>query len=271
MTEVSRSTGARIYEAVIKHIFLARYKPGLAKIDFSREDISDAALSLGLKPAKNLGDVVYSYRYRRPLPTEITSTAPKGKEWTIRATGDATYRFELTLPTRVIPSRALAESRLPDATPGVVALYALGDEQALLARLRYNRLLDIFTGLACYSLQSHLRTKVKGMGQGEIDEIYVGIDRRGAHYVLPVQAKGGRDQINMIQTEQDMKICAQAFPALICRPIAAQFMQHDLIALFEFEQSRINQTAVLRERHYRLVAPEELTAEELAMYAKRPE
>lgn len=39
--------------------------------------------------------------------------------------------------------------RLPDSTPGVIAKYAMFDEQALLARLRYNRLLDIFTGLAC--------------------------------------------------------------------------------------------------------------------------
>jgi len=42
-------------------------------------------------------------------------------------------------------------------------MYALGDEQALLAKLRYNRLLDIFTGVVCYSLQNHLRTNVPGM------------------------------------------------------------------------------------------------------------
>jgi hypothetical protein len=109
------------------------------------------------------------------------------------------------------------------------------------------------------------------MGQGEIDEIYVGIDRRGAHYVLPVQAKGGRDQISLIQIEQDIRICTQAFPALICKPIAAQFMQRDLIVLFEFEQSRNNRISVLREKHYRLVSPDELTLEELAQYSKRVE
>jgi hypothetical protein len=52
----------------------------------------------------------------------------------------------------------LAETKVPDSTPGLISLYALNDEQALLARLRYNRLIDIFTGISCYSLQSHLRT-----------------------------------------------------------------------------------------------------------------
>ncbi len=31
-----------------------------------------------------------------------------------------------------------------DATPGIIELYAFSDEQALLAKLRYNRLVDIF-------------------------------------------------------------------------------------------------------------------------------
>ena len=41
------------------------------------------------------------------------------------------------------------------------------------------------------ALQNHLRTTVAGMGQVETDEIYVGVDRSGSHYVVPVQAKGG--------------------------------------------------------------------------------
>jgi hypothetical protein len=66
----------------------------------------------------------------------------------------------------------------------------LNDEQSLLAKLRYNRLIDIFTGLTCYPLQSHLRTTLRDGSQIETDEIYIGLDKRGAHYVIPVQAKG---------------------------------------------------------------------------------
>src|SRR5438105_5867530 len=130
----------------------------------------------------------------------------------------------------------VAETKVPDSTPGIIIMYALGDEQALLAKLRYNRLVDIFTGITCYSLQSHLRTTVPNVGQVETDEIYVGVDRRGAHYVFPVQAKGGNDRLGIVQIEQDFALCAHRFPSLLCRPIAAQFMAIEVIALFEFEQ-----------------------------------
>jgi hypothetical protein len=169
---------------------------------------------------------------------------------------------------RIIPSEILSETKIPEATPGIIAKYALSDEQALLAKLRYNRLIDIFTGVTCYSLQSHLRTFVPGMGQVETDEIYIGIDRRGAHYVFPVQAKGGtNDQIGIVQIEQDLALCKAKFPALICRPIAAQFMADDLIALFLFEETDKGLTLDY-EKHYRLVPPDKMTAKDLEKYRK---
>src|SRR5207244_11101302 len=142
------------------------------------------------------------------------------------------------------------------------AKYALSDEQALLAKLRYNRLVDIFTGVACYSLQNHLRTTVPDIGQVETDELYVGVDKKGAHYVMPVQAKGGNDRLSIVQIEQDMALCVTKFPSLICRPIAAQFMRDDVIALFEFEQSDAG-VAITSEKHYKLVPPEEVTETDL--------
>jgi hypothetical protein len=126
--------------------------------------------------------------------------------------------------------------KVPDSALGVISIYALTDEQALLARLRYNRLLDIFSRVTCYSLQSHLRTTVPNVGQVETDEVYVGVDRRGAHYVLPVQAKGKKDRLSLVQVRQDIGLCRHKFPRLICRPIGAQFMQDAVIALFEFDE-----------------------------------
>ena len=169
---------------------------------------------------------------------------------------------------RQVPNKNLAETKVPDATPGIVSKYAFNDEQALLAKLRYNRLIDIFTGVTCYSLQSHLRTTVPGMGQVETDEIYVGVDKRGIQYVFPIQAKGGSDKLNVVQIEQDFGVCEQKFPGLICRPIAAQFMQDGVIALFEFEQTD-DGVKIAAEKHYRLVPPEEVTDDDLRNYRKR--
>jgi hypothetical protein len=144
----------------------------------------------------------------------------------------------------------------------------LNDEQALLAKIRYNRLIDIFTGVTCYSLQNHLRTTLSEMGQVETDEVYVGIDKQGVHYIFPVQAKGGKDKIGVVQIGQDFAMCAEKFPNAVGRPIAAQFMDDDTIVLFEFAQTEEG-IRILTEKHYRLVAPDELSEQEIEEYRKR--
>jgi hypothetical protein len=257
-----------LYSQLIETIFFRHFQEGVKDFAFDRFEISATAEELGLKLPKNIGDVLYTFRYRKPLPTRIRNSAPTGFEWTIRSAGIARYTFVLVPEFSVTPSPLLAETKILDATPGVISRYALTDEQALLAKLRYNRLIDIFTALTCYSLQNHLRTTVADLGQVETDEIYIGLDRRGVHYVIPVQAKGGRDKIGRIQIEQDFAMCAEKFSGLICLPIATQFMANNVIALFAFEYNQ-QRLAISTERHYRLVRPEELSAEELASYRAR--
>jgi hypothetical protein len=261
------------YERLIEHIFFKHYKSGRLSIQFAREDIERAARKLRIKLPKNLGDLIYSFRYRNELPSRIKACAPTGKQWIIRPTGRSLYCFIVASVTTIVPNPQLTQTKVPNATPGLIAKYALSDEQALLAKLRYNRLVDIFTGVTCYSLQSHLRTTAPNVGQVETDEVYIGVDKRGAHFVFPVQAKGGRDRISAVQIEQDFAMCGAKFPDLICRPLAAQFMDDDLIALFEFEQPAKGElnVAICAERHYRLVAPEELSSEEIRLYGQRPE
>ncbi|MBI3153570.1 MAG: endonuclease [Chloroflexi bacterium] len=256
------------YAKILEAIFSKRFKKGIAEIEFERSEFSKVADQLGIVLPKNLGDVLYSFRYRTNLPKSITSKAPKGFEWIIRPAGKGKYKLALARQSNIIPSSILAETKIPDATPGIISAYSMNDEQSLLAKLRYNRLIDIFTGVTCYSLQNHLRTTLRDGSQVETDEIYIGLDKRGAHYVMPVQAKGGKDRIGVVQIEQDFELCSMKFPRLICRPIAAQFIENNLIALFEFEQSK-DGIKVASEKHYRLVKPDELSPEELESYSVR--
>jgi hypothetical protein len=256
------------YSAIIEQIFLSKYKAGLKSVEFERQDIETFARKLRIPLPRNLGDLIYSFRFRTPLPSSIQTTADKGKSWMIQLAGRAKYRFVLSTEVLLVPNAGLSVTKIPDSTPGVIAKYALSDEQALLAKVRYNRLIDIFTGVACYSLQSHLRTTAKGLGQVETDEIYVGIDKKGAHFVFPVQAKGGRDRLSVVQIEQDLAVCAEKFRSLICRPIGAQFLEIDTIALFELEQTEKG-IRICAEKHYRLVAPDEVTEADLRLYGSR--
>jgi hypothetical protein len=259
---------ANRYVQIIEKIFLSHFKQGAEQFIFSRDEIEHVAKRLGIRLPKNLGDVIYSFRYRVQLPRSVREKAPAGKQWIIKPAGQAKYRFLAAAVSTISPSINLVETKVPDATPGIISMYALGDEQALLAKLRYNRLLDIFSGVTCYSLQNHLRTKLKDLGQMETDEVYIGVDKRGAHYVFPVQAKGHKDRISVVQIEQDLAMCATKFPRLICRPIAAQFMSGDLIALFEFERGNSG-IAICSEKHYRLVEPDEINAGDLESYRLR--
>lgn len=169
-------TGTTVLEAKLNGIDaigleanpMAHFKPGTTGFEFARDEIVIVAKKLKVELPKNLGDVIYSFRYRAAFPASILDKAPPGLEWVIRPSGKALYTFAAVSEPRITPSQLLGETKIPDATPGIIAKYALTDEQALLARVRYNRLIDIFTGVVCYSLQSHLRTTVKGMGQSRL-------------------------------------------------------------------------------------------------------
>ncbi|MEI8122104.1 MAG: endonuclease [bacterium] len=253
------------YASLIESIFCGGYKSGMTEIPFHRDELTAAAKKLRIKLPKNLGDVIYSIRYRMPLPGAIAKTQPEGMEWVIEGRGKSQYAFRLVAINRILPNTQLAVIKIPDATPEIVSVYALSDEQALLAKVRYNRLLDIFLGVAAYSMQNHLRTTVSGLGQVEIDEIYVALDKRGRQYVLPVQAKGGSDRLSTVQTRQDIACCAEKFPQLLCRAISAQFVGNDLIALFELALVG-DDIRIIEERHYKLVSADQITGEDLRAY-----
>jgi len=192
------------YSAIIAAIFRNHYKWGMTEFAFSRDEFVEVAHSLSIELPKNLGDTIYSFRFRTALPPEIVSTAPKRMEWEIALAGKGQYRFKLGRLVRIVPRPGLVAIKIPDATPEIITAYSLTHEQSLLAKVRCNRLIDIFPGVASYSLQNHLQTAVKDMGQIEIDEVSVGLNRQGQQFVIPVQAKGGADRLGVTQTRQDI-------------------------------------------------------------------
>lgn len=255
------------YQAIIEDIFAKFYTPGATEFEFERDEIDEAAKRAGVNKAKNLGDVIYTYRYRRSLPKSILETQPEGLYWLILGAGDARYRFRLSRLCYIEPRPGLLVRKIPDATPEIISQYALSDEQALLAKVRYNRLIDIFLGITAYSLQNHLRTKIPNYGQIEIDELYVGVDSSGAQYIVPVQAKGGNDKLGVIQTIQDVTFCQtqERYKHCVPRTVSAQFMGGDIIAMFELSFDG-DDVSIVREQHYRLVTASEISPDDLKRY-----
>jgi hypothetical protein len=182
--------------------------------------------------------------------------------------GIAKYEFRLVSKSNIVPNEDFITTKIPDSTPEIIKRYAFTDEQALLARIGYNRLVDTFFGITTYSLQNHLRTTVDSIGQIEIDEIYVGVDKHGRHFVIPAQAKVKNDRIGYAQLYQDLAYCMEKYPNLVCKALAAKFMKGNVIALFELTIEK-NSVKVVHERHYELVAENQISKDDLRSYIDR--
>jgi len=240
------------YGRIIASIFEAKYKSPMDEVPFTREDLVNHAYKLGITPPKNLGDIVYSFRYRADLPESITKTVSEGYTWIIVGIGDAKYSFIKNRQSNIVPNTALLPILIPNNTPEILTIYSLSDEQSLLSKVRYNKILDMFLGVVTYSMQNHLRTKVDGIGQIEIDELFIGVNKIGQHFIIPVQAKVGNDKIGAVQLYQDSSYCRVRFPDLICIPIAVHFVEaENRICMFRLTLDHYS-VAIVDEKHYRL-------------------
>ena len=68
VTGTTPDTSTRRYQEIIEKVFLDRFTSGTTDVPFERAELTEAAKTLGHAVPKNLGDVVYSFRYRRELP-----------------------------------------------------------------------------------------------------------------------------------------------------------------------------------------------------------
>jgi len=157
----------REYDEIIKELFDKLYKPQLTSLEFTKDQLVETCEKLGIT-VKNIPDIIYTYRYRAELPESITQ---KGN-WVITGKGKGKYAFvklsrnpyaEIPTDLEIIP--------VPDATPSVVLKYSGTNEQSLLAKVRYNRLIDAFLGIAAFHLQGHFRTFLNEVEQTPFGEI----------------------------------------------------------------------------------------------------
>ena len=112
MTVSPNNPASNRYAAIISKIFLDKRRQGDESVPFRREDIRIAADALGMDPPKNLGDVVYAFRYRTALPEDIQSTASEGKMWIIRSAGTGIYQFDLVPVFDMRPNPNLAATKM---------------------------------------------------------------------------------------------------------------------------------------------------------------
>ncbi len=124
------------YAAIIKSLFARHYKHCQRSFEFTRGEFEKIAHELQTVLPKDVGDLIYSFRFRTALPEEILATAAKGMEWSLKLAGRARYRFKSGRVSRIVPRHDLRAIKIPDSTPEIIAAYAMTDEQALLVESR---------------------------------------------------------------------------------------------------------------------------------------
>jgi len=246
------------YDKVIQELFFRKYNeaadPEITELPFTTDEIISVAKEMGIV-IKNVPDITYTYRSRRELPEKILAIC----NWILQPKGKSRFAFVRTARSPFIEiQEGLAPVEILNSLPEIVEKYTVFDEQGILSSIRYNRLVDIFTEITCFHLQSHVRTTIDEEGQIEIDDIYVGIDQEGNEYVLPFEAKSSdeRDKLGWVQVANMVKYAKQNYPTLTCRPICAKPIDKNTIILIEFQPiSDYEEIGITNIKKYKLVRP----------------
>lgn len=225
------------YDKILIELFQAKLADCGDKdiIYFDKDDVAKVANDLNIT-IRNIPDIIYTYRSRRPLPMIILD---KGN-WIIAPKGKGKFAFcKISRSPHLQIQEGLASIDILNSLPEIVEKYSTNDEQALLSCIRYNRLIDVFTGITCFHLQSHIRTTIREEGQVEVDDLYVGVDTDGNEYIIPIEAKGpdARDMIGWVQISSLVKYARQYFSGITCCPIAVKPIDANKIYLIEFEDN----------------------------------
>jgi hypothetical protein len=230
----SDEPGLSRYDAVLLEVFQVHYREGVTYIRFEKDELTEACRKHGVT-IRNIPDVIYTYRARRPLPSPILASG----HWAIEPAGRGVYAFRLLRnpPHFDVHFSDYAPVDIYNAIPEVVEGLLRQDEQSLLTRILYNRLVDIFTGLTCFHIQNHYRSFVSDWGEVEIDALYVGVDKAGALYVLPVEAKSQAESemIGRVQVAQMARLIRQDFGALRRRVLAVKALEDGTLGMVEFD------------------------------------
>lgn len=120
------SRKANRYLALIEKVFFDHYAKGSEEVYFERDEFVAAAKSLRIVLPKNLGDAIYSVRYRMALPPRLIALQPAGFEWIIEGVGRARYAFRLVKVSRIVPNPDFVTTKIPDATPELISACSLG-------------------------------------------------------------------------------------------------------------------------------------------------
>lgn len=170
----------------------------------------------------------------------------------------------------ISPRSDMFPIKIPDATPGIVTAYVLNRKQNILARVRYNRLVDMFLGIITFSLQNTFLS-LDGETSIALDELYVGCDKFGRQFAIVVFIDA--DEALCENLTEVFDRINRRHPDLITRSIVINESHDGRLSMLEIA-IEADQIQVLTERCYKLVPPKSISRDDimkLRIVASEPE
>jgi hypothetical protein len=225
--------------------------PDPRRIEFSKEDIvfhGRKLRELGICSAplevKNIPDIIYTYRARADLPTEISEDG----HFAIIGRGKGLYAFvAIPFPNRFLLPSDMKVVSLENRIPAWVQPYMQNDEQGMLTAVQVNNLVTQHLGLkAAIRLQSHRRVGVPEYGQVEVDELYLGKNEEDQILAIGVEAKdrGANDCLNVSQLFGTGQALRVIFPNVPQRLLGAKPDGSNRTCLCEFTVAAIHPSEI---------------------------
>lgn len=148
----------------------------------------------------------------------------------------------ITQNIEVAPNRLSKRQAVPNLLPRIVEEYISDERQFLLSQLRYNRLLDLYSGMVCFPVYSTSRLA---------DEIFVGIDQMERPHVFLVQASTGNRPLRISHVKSCFDSFVTEYQSALIRSIVLQVVTLNILALLEFQVERT--ARLVGEKHYQIV------------------
>ena len=216
----------------LTHIFRKKYKPGLKEITFTRKELTETIEELGI-PSRNPAHIPYEASKRGGMPKEIIEAGfntilNKKEAYALVYIENNVIEFPESKP--IIYASKIKPSLMKHIIPNGLAK---ADEQTMLSIINKHKILEHFLGLEIQHYVPHRRCSLPNIGQVEIDQIAWGIQNNDDDVVIPIEAKGGKENL----TRSQMKNCvyyAQAnHPGVKIRPVAIKLFPGNDIGVVE--------------------------------------
>lgn len=239
--------GLGVHASEYEMAIVATWRDALAsskcedEVPFTKEDLvrhGDEIRKLGISArslaVKNVPDIIYTYRARSDLPTEILAWG----NYAIVGRGKGRYAFyRIGRPNRVSTPTTRKTVMVSDVIPVWARRFMNDDEQGMLTAIASNGLVARHLQLKrAFRLQSHLRCSVTNHGQVEIDELYVGEDAAAKHVVVAVEAKdrSDHDLLNISQLYGCAQALFERYPGHQLKLLGAKPVGSGAVAMCEF-------------------------------------